>query len=178
MNNLTKVRVNYKNPSAYHEIAYFLKDYINKDSVIVCIGTDSYIVDSLGPLVGTMLKDKKFPLPIYGTLYDPIHALNIDKKLLEIKSKYWKSNIIAIDACLGSKKALGEIEARNYSINPGEGVGKSLPSVGDCSIIGITNISNNTDMLSLNSVKLSFVMDMAKIITKSIMQAYYLWEDY
>ncbi|MBC2580234.1 spore protease YyaC [Clostridium sp. DJ247] len=174
MNKLTKVRVNYKNPLAYYEIACFLKYYINKDSVIVCIGTDRYVVDSLGPLVGTMLKDKNLPLPIYGTVNNPIHALNIDKKLLEIKSRHSKSNIVAVDACLGSEKTIGEIEARNYSIHPGKGVGRSLPSVGNCSIIGITNLSNSDDILSLNSVKLSFVMDMAKIITKSIIHAYYL----
>lgn len=173
MNNLIRLRVNYKSPSAYYEIARFLKDYINKDFIIVCIGTDSNIVDSLGPLVGTILKDKNFPLPVYGTLDDPINALNIDKKLNEIKSKYLESNILAIDACLGSKKTIGEIEARNYSICPGEGVGKSLPSVGGCSIMGITGLNDINDFVLLNKVRLGFVMNMAKIITDSIMQAYY-----
>lgn len=173
MNNLTRLRVNYKNPSAYYEIACFLKDYINKNFIIVCIGTDSNIVDSLGPLVGTILKDKNFPLPVYGTLDDPINALNIDKKLNEIKSKYLESNILAVDACLGSKKTIGEIEARNYSICPGEGVGKSLPSIGACSIMGTTGLSDINDFLLLNKVRLGFVMNMAKIITDSIIQAYY-----
>lgn len=84
MNYLIKRKFNYKSNLAYYEIAEFMIKYINPNSIIVCIGTDKCVGDCLGPLVGTFLEEHNFPLPVYGTLKDPIHALNLDKKLEEI----------------------------------------------------------------------------------------------
>ena len=57
--------------------------------VIVCIGTDRSTGDSLGPLVGTLLSEKtensSSSFHVYGTLDDPIHAMNLQEKLNEIK---------------------------------------------------------------------------------------------
>ena len=72
------------------EIAEFLKKYIKPQTIIVCIGTDKCIGDCLGPLVGTLLKENSFPIPIYGTLANPIHALNLEKSIYEIKIIYRK----------------------------------------------------------------------------------------
>ena len=82
---MNKIKAHYTNPLSYYEIAYFIKDYIDDNTIIVCIGTDRCIGDCLGPIVGTLLRGKCFPLQIYGTIDEPIHALNIDKKLNEIK---------------------------------------------------------------------------------------------
>ena len=44
--------------------------YLNKkfeDLVLLCIGTDKITGDCLGPLVGSKLKQRKFPYPLYGT---------------------------------------------------------------------------------------------------------------
>lgn len=136
---MNKIKAYYKDLLSYYKIANFLKEYINKDSIIVCIGTDRCIGDSLGPIVGSMLKHKNFPLNVYGTVDHPIHALNIKEKLIQIKSLHPKSNILAIDACLGDKNSIGEIQARDYPVHPGKGVGKSLPDVGEISIVGIVD---------------------------------------
>ena len=40
--------------------------YYQKMPVIVCVGTDGVVGDCLGPLVGTMLKEKNLPAFIYG----------------------------------------------------------------------------------------------------------------
>ena len=37
-------------------LSSIIKDVIDENTVIVCIGTDRAIGDALGPLVGTMLK--------------------------------------------------------------------------------------------------------------------------
>ena len=81
---MNKIKAYYKDLLSYYKIANFLKEYINKDSIIVCIGTDRCIGDSLGPIVGSMLKHKNFPLNVYGTVDYPIHALNIKEKLIQI----------------------------------------------------------------------------------------------
>lgn len=173
---MNKLKVNYKDKMAYYEISYFLKDYINSNTIIVCIGTDRCIGDCLGPLVGTMLKEKYFPLPVYGTVSSPIHALNLEQRLTEIKILHPKSNILGIDACLGEKDSIGEIHCRDYPIHPGKGVGKNLPDVGDSSIIGIVDSSDSDEIFTNRNIRLSFVLDIAKTIVHSLFHTLYFNE--
>ncbi|KEH98354.1 spore protease YyaC [Clostridium botulinum] len=173
---MNKVRVHYDDNLSYYDIAYFLKDYINEDTIIVCIGTDRCIGDCLGPLVGTLLDFKNFPLKIYGTISNPIHALNIDKKLKEIKKLHPKSNIIGIDACLGDEKNIGEIQARNSPIHPGKGVGKLLPQVGETSIIGIVDSSDKNELFTNRNIRLDLIVNMSKVIVHSLIHSYYLYK--
>lgn len=163
---------------AYYEIAYFLKDYIDLNTIIVCIGTDKCIGDCLGPVVGSILTYKNFPLPIYGTIHNPIHALNIEKKLNEIAVLHPDSNIIGIDACLGDNTSIGEIQARDYPIHPGKGVGKSLPDVGKASIIGIVDSSEDSELFTNRNIRLDLVFNISKVISDSIIHAYYLYSNY
>ena len=157
---MNKRKVHYRSALAYYEIAEGIKDFIKDNTAIVCIGTDKCIGDCLGPLV--------------GTISNPIHALNIDKRLEEINKLHPDACIIGIDACLGENKSIGEIHTRDYAIHPGKGVGKTLPDVGMASIIGIIDSSDNADFFSSRSIRLSLVLDMAKVISRGIIHAYYL----
>lgn len=167
---MSKIKGYYKDSLAYYKLAHFLKDYIN-DSIIICIGTDKCIGDCLGPLVGTSLIEKNFPYPVYGTLDKPIHALNIDTELKRIYKLHPYSTIIAIDACLGTNDSIGEIHLKTNALKPGKGVGKSLPPVGDISIIGIVDTSSKKDSFSSRAIRLSLIMNIAKVITNSILTA-------
>lgn len=171
---MVKRKVNYKSSLAYYEIGHGLKEFINANTVIICIGTDKCIGDCLGPLVGTLLEASLLPIPIYGTVSTPIHALNINERLEYINNKHPNACIIGIDACLGDLSSIGEIHTRDYSIRPGKGVGKSLPEVGKASIIGIVDTSDNSDFFSSRSIRLSLILDMAKVISKGILYAYSL----
>lgn len=158
---------------AVKEISNYLSTYFDSfprydDIIIVGIGTDKCIGDCLGPLVGTILRRKNFNFPIYGTLRRPLHALNLKERVTCIKAKHPDAFIIAIDACLGEDDGIGTIQIRNGPIDPGKGVGKNLPSVGDLSIIGIVEKLNNNGA-SLHNIRLSFVLEMAEIITEGIM---------
>lgn len=148
-----------------------LVSYISKDTVIACIGTDKCIGDCLGPLVGTFLKEKGIKIPVYGTLDEPIHALNIHERLNFIKNENPNAQIIGIDACLGDEENIGEIRIRDRAIYPGKGVGKELPEVGVASVIGIVDSSDNSELFFSRSIRLSFVMDMAKQIVNIIEKA-------
>lgn len=170
---MIKQKFNNKSNLSY-DLALELKNYINKDTIIVCIGTDKCIGDCLGPLVGSILNDNLFPLPVYGTLSSPIHALNIDERLDEIYAKHPNASIIGVDACLGNEEDIGEIRTRDYAIHPGKGVGKELPEVGVASIIGIVDSSNNSEFFFSRSIRLSLIMDMAKIISSALIKAYNL----
>lgn len=169
---LVKQKIHYNSPLAHYEISNGIINFINTNTIIICIGTDKCIGDCLGPLVGTILEAKLFPLPIYGTLSSPIHALNLDKRLEEIDSIHPKACIIGIDACLGEPKSIGQIHTRDYAIHPGKGVGKSLRDVGTASIIGIVDSSDTSDFFSSRSIRLSFVLDMAKVISDGLLHAY------
>ncbi len=162
------------NPTFSYNLTLEIKNYITKDTVIVCIGTDKCIGDCLGPLVGSILTENFFPLPVYGTLSYPIHALNIDERLDEIYSNHPNASIIGVDACLGDAEDIGDIRIRDYAIRPGKGVGKELPEVGVASVIGIVDSSDNSEFFFSHSIRLSFIMNMAKIIARVFIESYNL----
>lgn len=162
----------YKDNSAIDNIEECLKNLNFNDLVLLCIGTDKCIGDSLGPLVGEFLEREKLSIPIYGTLENPVHALNVKKVIHEIKAKYPNSITIVIDASLGNEEDIGFIHVLTKTIKPGMGVGKTLPSYGNVSILGVVDeINENTDN-SLFSIRLNFVMRMAEIISKAIINTY------
>jgi putative sporulation protein YyaC len=140
--------------------------------VFVCIGTDRSTGDSLGPLVGTLLEERNIKLfYVYGTLEDPIHAVNLTEKLKEINAKHEDPFIIGIDACLGRIKNVGVIQVGGGPVKPGAGVNKELPAVGDIHITGIVNVSGFMEFFVLQNTRLNLVMRMAKTIANGIYQA-------
>lgn len=164
-------KVNYKKENVAQVLSLVLKDIINENTIIVCIGTDRAIGDALGPLVGTMLKNSDFKYPVYGTLDSPIHALNIYESIEEIKERHPKGELLAIDACLGSKNSIGNIQVRKGPILPGKGVGKKLPEVGSHSIVGIVDKIDENNRFSFNNVRLSFVLELAETVALSLLLA-------
>lgn len=167
---LNPIEVHYKNSFASLKIGYYLADFLDKYSAIVCIGTDKCIIDSLGPLIGTMLSKEKLPIDIYGTLDKPVHAMNINDYIKLIKSKNY-DNILAIDACLSIKKNQGIVEVRQGPITPGKGIGKLLPDIGDVSIIGIVDSSDKGFHNLVQETRLSFIYEMSEVITEGILTA-------
>ncbi|WP_141430690.1 spore protease YyaC [Bacillus sp. 03113] len=144
----------------------------SRQIVCVCIGTDRSTGDSLGPLIGTLLKENSVsPFHVYGTLEDPIHAVNIHEKLKAIKDLHPHSFIIGIDACLGHLKSVGVIQIGNGPVKPGAGVNKKLPEVGDIHITGIVNISGFMEFFVLQNTRLNLVLNMAKTIANGIHRA-------
>ena len=169
-------KIHYKNNLAIFELSKILKNFIDKNTILICVGTDRCIGDSLGPIVGTLLTYKLFPLPVYGSISSPIHALNLIEKVSHINSLHPTSNILAIDACLGDESSIGEIQFRNSPLYPGKGVGKTLPHIGDTSIIGIVDCNSANNIFVNNTIRLSFILDMATIITESLFNSIYLNE--
>ncbi|WP_088042125.1 spore protease YyaC [Bacillus sp. EAC] len=137
--------------------------------VFVCIGTDRSTGDSLGPLVGTMLGELNLNrFHYYGTLDEPIHALNLSEQLEMIKSKHNNPFIIAIDACLGRVKSIGSVRLSNGPLKPGAAMKKELPPVGELNLTGVVNVSGFMEFYVLQNTRLSLVMKLARFIAKSI----------
>ncbi|MGP7819556.1 spore protease YyaC [Niallia sp. 01092] len=168
------VRIAYNEQLASYKLADSLSKHLplvtsNQPIVFICIGTDRSTGDSLGPLIGTLLSEKNItPFNVYGTLDDPIHALNLEERIKEIYHLHENPFIIGIDACLGRMKSVGMIQIGDGPVKPGSGVKKELPPVGHIHITGIVNISGFMEFLVLQNTRLSLVLNMAKIISKGI----------
>jgi putative sporulation protein YyaC len=156
------------------KMANKFKEALSKTSnevIFLCIGSDRSTGDSLGPLVGTMLKEKNIPFPVYGTLQNPVHALNIKKVLKDIQDTHKEPFILGIDACLGEENQIGFIFLKEGSFIPGNALNKVLPSVGDYHMKAIVNyLDPISPMQSLNNTRLYTVMKLAEIMTKIIIQ--------
>ena len=140
--------------------------------VFLCIGTDLVTGDSLGPMVGSVLRcSPDFPYTVYGTLSRPVHAVNLSDTMVEVADRHPGSPVIAIDASLGTKKHLHYITIAPGALSPGAGVNKFLGTVGDISITGIINISGEYAHTILQSTRPSTVMNMAQCIAKGILLA-------
>ncbi len=138
--------------------------------IILCIGTDKATGDSLGPLIGYKLSrlPKIRNVEIYGTLKNPVHAVNLEQTISDIYKLYKNPLIIAIDASLGKMEHIGYITVGKGSIKPGAGVKKDLGEVGDIFITGIVNLNGFLEISLLQSTRLSIVMDIADIVTDGL----------
>lgn len=138
--------------------------------ILLSIGTDRSTGDSLGPLVGTRVSElAPGIIPVFGTLEEPVHAVNLKDKLLEIKRIFpGQPLVIAVDACLGHLQNVGTISLGKGSLQPGTGVNKELPPVGDIFISGVVNIGGFLEFLVLQNTRLSLVMKMADCIARGL----------
>ena len=71
------------NQEMYNMVKNVGKQY--KRIAVVGIGTDRSTGDSFGPLVGYMLsKCKIYDFDVYGTIVEPVHALNLKETMDKI----------------------------------------------------------------------------------------------
>lgn len=140
--------------------------------VIVCIGTDRSTGDSLGPLVGSKLSQKHSSVPVYGTLDQPVHAVNLEEQAAHWSERHPHPFILGIDACLGRMNNVGKITLGEGPVKPGAAVKKQLPPIGDIHVTGIVNVSGFMEYFVLQNTRLNLVMKMADVIADSIYYAY------
>ncbi len=171
-----EIRVNVHERGAAQNLAAFLEKLLRelnptrtRPPVVLAIGTDRSTGDSLGPLVGTKLTElAPGLLPVFGTLEEPVHAVNLNEKLALIERTFTHPLIIAVDACLGQLQNVGTITLGKGSLQPGTGVHKELPPVGEIFISGVVNIGGFLEYLVLQNTRLGLVMKMADCITRAL----------
>lgn len=144
--------------------------------VILCIGTDRATGDCLGPLVGDYLMESLPEIPVYGTLKNPVHAINLEDTIRQIYKKYSHPFIIAIDASLGVPEHIGYATLSLKPLLPGKGVNKKLPAIGNLSITGIVNVAGFPNSVLLQSTRLHTVMTLANCIGTAL-HSYFI-DDY
>jgi putative sporulation protein YyaC len=154
-----------------HKIREIIRQSSREDDDIVflCIGSDRYVGDSLGPLVGTMLTERNVPFRVYGTLEEPVHAFNLKGILKGINKQFKKPLIFSIDASIGNKDQVGYVMFKEGPLTPGKALEKMLPEVGDYHFVGFVNyIDPLPTSQFLNDTRLYTVMNIAKTIVKVI----------
>ena len=146
--------------------------------VVVCVGSDLAIGDSLGPITGSMLKYKTQGLGafIYGTLSAPVTAKEIKYMQSFLKRTHAEDQVIAIDAAVGEKGDIGLLRVTDTPLLPGAGANKKLGAIGDISVLGIVAEKSLTNYGLLNTTRLNLVYTMAEIISDGISSL--LWERY
>ena len=168
--------INTEKPDSSEKIARLLEGCIKTNGkswseiVFLCIGSDRVTGDCLGPYIGDRLSQYHIPgVFIYGTLQNPVHAVNLSSILSRINHLHPQALIIAIDSSLGEKKHLGYVTIGNGSLYPGAAVQKDLPPVGDIFITGVVNISGILEYLTLQTTRLATVISLADTITQGIL---------
>ena len=136
--------------------------------IFICIGSDLVLGDSLGPLVGTFLKNKGVQSYVYGTLNFPITAKEVEYARLHLKQMHPNTLSIAIDAAVGCADDIGLIKLSNSGLKPGLGVDKNLGLIGDVSIIGVVAERSLKNYNLFNLTRLNLIYKMAETIADGI----------
>lgn len=147
----------------------------HKTLIFLCIGSDRATGDCFGPLVGDALS-QKIPqrisgVAVYGTLKNPVHALNLEDTIHKIYRSHSNPYIVAIDASLGVPRHIGYVSLGRGPLLPGIGVKKTLPCIGEVAITGIVNTSGSKCHAILQTTKLSTVVELSNFVSTGILQS-------
>ena len=163
-------------------IEEILSTFINENTIIVCIGTPKVAGDSVGPCVGTILKNSNFCLPVYGTIEDPIHSSNLEEKISAIKKKHKKSRILAVDASITRiKENIGDIKCNVGHVSPGKGVKRKFKrkfrKIGQVYICGMTEYCDESMtfeeiVYKMIDTDIKLIGDIAETISTLIQRGY------
>lgn len=107
------------------------------EPLFFCIGSDRHLLDSFGPLTGSMIKEHYPEAVVSGTLDEPLHARNLPVRIMAARREYPSCVEIAIDASLGNPEEIGVINLRQGPLLPGKAVAHRLPPVGHYSLTGV-----------------------------------------
>jgi len=179
---LSCLKIPHTDPEIHSAIIHRLLFYLSQAEeqqpvVVVCVGTDRSTGDCLGPLVGTALERYKSPwFHLYGTLDEPVHAVNLQETLSSIYALHDRPFVIGIDACLGQSSSVGCIQVASGPLKPGAGVHKELPPVGDIHLTGIVNVGGFMEYFVLQNTRLSLVVRLSEIIASSLHSAIQEWK--
>ncbi|MBM7572957.1 spore protease YyaC [Aquibacillus albus] len=135
---------------------------------VVGIGSNLINGDSLGPFVGTLLRDL-YPehLTVLGNLEFPLDATTL---VPTYSNLHFPDNsfVIAIDSVFGKQEYIESIVVSEGALHPGAAFEHNLPSIGDCSMMGVILEDNLTEKSSIVYTNLHLIYTMATNIATGI----------
>lgn len=139
-----------------------------RDIVVVCFGTMAISGDSLGPQVGTLLREKyNISAFVYGTEDCTVNGKNMQEWLSFIKQVHEGALFVAIDASLGEKSKVGQIVVRPDGVCPAGVKGKKL-RFGDVGILGVVAQNSQDALMQLMTVSPLYVSKLADKVANMI----------
>lgn len=148
----------------------------NKPPLFLCVGNSKIVDDSLGAIVGTLLKDYyKINSPVLGNHKHSLFGTSLNHALTLLKTKYYNYNIVVIDASIGSLDNLYNISLNPFGINID--CLKSNKIVGNISISSVTYVGKITNLILLNSEKKKYVFEVANYIACGIYNALKIYKN-
>lgn len=148
----------------------------NKPPLFLCVGNGKIVDDSLGAIVGTLLKQYyKISYPVIGDFKNSLYGTSLKDSLYLIKTKYYNYNVVVIDASIGSLNNLYNIRLNPFGLNID--CLKSNKYVGDISISSVTYAGKITNLILLNSEKKKYVFKVANFIACGIYNALKIYEN-
>ena len=82
-----------------------------RNRVYLCLGSDKFVFDCLGPIVGSLLsRDPRCDGYVYGTLAEPITALQVEEAIKFIRRFHVGAEVVAVDSAVGKREEIGRIK--------------------------------------------------------------------
>lgn len=148
-----------------------------KIPVIICIGSSGVSGDSLGPLVGELLREKyNVRAYVYGSLSRPVNGVNYENYIDFIGKKHRGSLIIAVDACVGDGKDVGKVKLTSKGLSAGGALNKNFRRVGNIGVLGVVSERQRDNLMSLMSVPFVLIDEMSRSIAAKIYRILSGWE--
>ncbi len=136
--------------------------------VVLCLGTDKDIADSLGPLTGHFLScDEDFPFPVAGTLSNPVHNENLRFHLDILRHKYPKHGLLVIDAAKGNSCNIGDILLLGREDTARSNGIQLKITEAELTLLGICDHEGSAESW-MSSIRLHTVYEMAKAIAEAV----------
>ena len=150
-----------------------LKNLLGKEEkppVFLFVGSDLVIGDSLGPVAGTMLRNKTIGASCfsYGDLSAPVTAKEVKYADAFLRRTHPGRKIVAVDAAIGDDGDVGLIKVTDKPLAPGSGAKKKLGKIGDVSILGIVAERSLFNYAVLGNIRFDVVYKMSDAISEAI----------
>ena len=165
----------------YKKYLQFIKEFENNfndiqndysNLVILCIGTNSIIGDSIGPITGSNLKHLENEyLKIYGTMRNTLNFNNAKDVINDIYNNFLKPYIITIDAALSNRKKAGEIVLNKGYIKIGKALERSICFYSNINIncvVGRNLQLKEENIEELKKVEKKNIYEMSEIVSLGI----------
>lgn len=138
-------------------VSFIVRDigiYGDRKRMYLCFGTPLIPGDTVGPMVGTLIKDDVEH--VYGDVDRPILATNVDEVIKSIEKENYE--VICVDASLAMSKENGSIKIEQKGIVPA--CFTNSAEVGNISIKGLTDsmFHADRDIVTLQATSIAYII--------------------
>ena len=144
-----------------------------QDYVFLCIGVSKVVSDGLGPKVGSLLKKSHAELLVYGTEDFNVNASNLSRAIEFIRKVHPDKKLVVVDSAVGDATEVGCVQILTQGIAPGAATNKTLPKVGDLSLIGVVSMRGAKNFYQSDPDRVALVDKLASVLAESVEKTFF-----